>query len=235
MEGLFQGVILFSLHSCYWAVEHWDEQCGESSVSGEQVRVRWEQTPQNPHHPCSFQLREQQVSWSLPEQGRERSLKSRMGHLQLFTHRQRSHRRGQRFLCMAGMPWTEVEEYLQDDSAAWAMMWSGSCLNTFVLDFNFRLVFILHNTESALLPCSSLIPSWVISKGYIHWEPFNVLLKFTELSLSRFWPTSVEAAQPWRKYSCDWGLYWWDFATSLSESDLELSLDSVMALPWLQL
>lgn len=143
------------------------------------------------------------MSWSLPEQGRERSLKSRMGHLQLFTHRQRSHRRGQRFLCMAGMPWTEVEEYLQDDSAAWAMMGSGSCLNTFVLDFNFRLVFILHNTESALLPCSSLIPSWVISKGYIHWEPFNVLLKFTELSLSRFWPTSVEAAQPWRKYSCD--------------------------------
>lgn len=60
--------------------------------------------------------------------------------------------------------------------------------------------------------------------GYIHCEPFNVLLKFTELSLSRFWPTSLEAAQPCRKYSSDdQGLYWWDFATSLSELDLELS------------
>lgn len=34
---------------------------------------------------------------------------------------------------------------------------------------------------------------------------------------------SLEAAQPWRKYSRDWGLCWWDFATSLSEWDLELS------------
>lgn len=92
-----------------------------------------------------------------------------------------------------------VEECLHDDWAAWAMMALGSCLDTFVLDFNFRLVFILHNTESALLLCSSLVPSWVIPKRYIHWKPFHVLRNFTELSLSRFWPRSLEAAQPWRK------------------------------------
>lgn len=63
-------------------------------VLSRESSFRWAQTPPNPHHPHSFQLREQQGSWSLPEQGKKRSVKSRMGHLHLFAHRQRSYGTG---------------------------------------------------------------------------------------------------------------------------------------------
>lgn len=119
---------------------------------------------------------------------------------------------------------------------AWAMMGaSGSCLDTFVVDLNFRSVFILHSTKSVLLLCSSLIPSRVIPKGCIHWEPFNVLLKFTELSLSRFWPTRLEAAQPWRKYSCDWGFTGGTWLPVCQNGIQNFPLDPLMALPLLYL
>lgn len=166
----------------------------------------------------------QQGGWSLPEQDKKKEFKDQNGTFALVCS-QAKVLWARASDCCVWLGWSGqavVEECLQGDWAAWETMALGSCLDTSVLDLNFRSVFVLHNTESALLLCSSLVPSWVTPKGYIHWESFNVL-KLTELSLSRFWPMSLEAAQPWRKYCSDWGLYWWDFATSLAKSDPKLS------------
>lgn len=88
-------------------------------------------------------------------------------------------------------------------------------------------------TRSAFLLCSSLVPPWVIPQGCIHWEPFHALLKFTELSLGRFWPFSLEAAQPWRKYSCDWSFTGGTWPPLCQNGIQNFPLDLVMALPLL--
>lgn len=51
-----------------------------------------------------------------------------------------------------GLHWQAVvEECLQDDWATSGTTELVSCLETFVLDLNFRSVFILRNTENASL------------------------------------------------------------------------------------
>lgn len=92
----------------------------------------------------------------------------------------------------------------------------------------------LYCTIQECIPALQLLgPSMGHSSGMCSLGPFHALLKFTGLSLGRFWPLSLEAAQPWRKYSHDWSFTGGAWPPLCQNGIQNFPLDPVMALPLL--